>query len=152
MNMQRLANITRGYFSENAKGITVLEQDAPQWIHDMVIASHLGLLPNDFSYNFIVASLDAIAEYGDEDTELFTYQDMLEPDIYYHDLVAWLGSNNERIGRCEEIMEEMDGLGFVDVIQQAQLREMEEVMGVVYEALQDQLEELAETEQESEVI
>jgi hypothetical protein len=132
------------------------------WIDDMCYQAHGGntptsMLPDDWRYQFIVDALDALSEHEDEDEA----RDSLEASIYTHDLTAWLGSHGYRPAYCDEAVDEYgaesffgkNGGGLTNLIQAGQLAEMQEVFGLVLDALRTQSKETDdEGEEETEEV
>lgn len=116
-----------------------LKEGSPKWMTAIIHAAHGDMLPDDWRYAFVEEVCDTLADAEDAD------EVQLEPDIYTNDLTAWLHSRADRVGYITEALEE--GLGFKDGFQllaYAQLREKEEVLAAMREALVDRVIELGE--------
>lgn len=142
MTLQELATKVRKEFTQDTRTATGTfwkrDSNAGDWIYDMCHDVHAGMFPDDYKYEFIVEALDLLADYGDPDDIL----NDLQPDVCNHELIDWLGSHGERQGYCDEIMQEGTNYQTImDVIMAGQLREKEEVLGLVRQALEDRLEE-----------
>jgi hypothetical protein len=89
------------------------------------------MLPNDWRYQFIVDALDILAEY--EDDEYFSAVD-LDTDTQWSTLADWLQSAPVRGSYVDDAI--ADGgypadMGIWTAIAMGQLREREEVLGMV---------------------
>ena len=91
----------------------------------------------NWRYTFILDSLQNI-EACEGDTG--TGRDLIEPDIYTKSLLDWANSNLNRIGYCDEAIEEFEPKGLVSIIQYGQLLERLEVYDIVSDWYEDQLE------------
>jgi len=115
------------------------------WIMNLVHKAHNDMLPDDHKYEFVIDALDLIQELSDPD------EPEIEPDIYNHDLIKWLGSHLSRIGYCDQYMEDYGAdthAGIVRLLQGGQQSEKMEVYNIVLQALRDRLEELEDEEGE----
>ena len=113
-----------------------LKPKAPSWMTDVARAAHAGMLPDDWKYEFI---RDALSILVDHDGNLEDAREDLEADIYTSDLLNWLASNRERMGYVEEAVNDNGWSkenGLTYAIQWGQLREKEEVLYKVHEALE----------------
>jgi len=127
----------------NGDSFVTLKDGSPAWMTDVVRAAHENgkQLPDDYRYKFVQESVDILAETTpfDEDV-MFEAAQFLEPDIYYGQLAAWLGSHASRFGYLDEVLadgEAHNGKDSCTCIQMAQLREKEEVYHAVCSALRD---------------
>ena len=103
------------------------------------------MLPDDYRYKFILDALEIIAN-SDQEAEL-DYPE-IEADIYTGDLTAWLHSRNDRVCYLTEALEEYDIDDGFWALQEAQLREREEVYFSVLNSLRE-LRENQKGEQEN---
>jgi hypothetical protein len=117
---------------DNGEKFWSTETERPEWLHDLIFAAHADMLPDDFKYDFIVQSLAALSD-GDDPDEI-----TLEPSDYYSELTAWLGSNSERPGYCDEadMPEDAD---MYSRIAEGQRIELREVFSVVLAHLSDEV-------------
>lgn len=102
---------------------------APAWVMDMIREAHMGMLPDDHKYRFVVESLYAIIEANGNFEET-----QIQADIYTSDLSKWLISNNTRMEYCNEACEQFDvpkDAVMFDRIQIGQLQEKSEVLEIV---------------------
>ena len=152
MDLQKLAEQFSAYFTtdkrddgtEFVKGKDNLTEEQTEKLRDLCHDAHGDMMPDDHRYAFIEEALDALAEYEDPD------EITLEPDIYTHDLTAWLGSRTDRWNYCDEAMEEYGDSGF-DTLQRISLGQMfekQEVLGLVRAWLETELEALEDEETE----
>jgi hypothetical protein len=106
---------------------------APEWVKDMCQDAHDGMLPDDYRYEFIVESLDAII-----DAEGDTDNVELEADCYTADLTAWLASRVSRTEYVDQAAEEFGSAskGIVAQLMQGQYLEKREVASSVISSLE----------------
>lgn len=118
------------------------------WICRMIWHAHSEgeYLPDDWRYEFIVEALAAFSDHDDPESAI----DNIEPDVYNSELLAWLSSNLNRSGYCDEVMHEYPGHDLMATIGLGQAAEKREVYQLVLEALQERLEELEEAEEAAE--
>lgn len=124
---------------------TKLTEGRPDWVQQMVMKAHDGMMPDDFKYEVIKEALELISNDPSLDDEEIAdlYQEM-EVDIYYGSLVKWLGSDQARSCYMTEELREGEHKDFFTLIQSAQLREKQEIFGLVLSSL------LAHQEEEGE--
>lgn len=116
-----------------------LKDNAPEWLSELVHTAHGDMGPDDHRYEFISQAIDAIAEGSPGDLD----GPEIEPDIYNHDLLAWLSSRNDRASYVDEAIEEYgqhSDMGIMGDIGIGQLREREEVYHSVLQSLRNQVE------------
>jgi hypothetical protein len=113
---------------------------APEWVETLVHDAHGEMLPDDQRYAFIVEALDALSEDEDPDSV------MMEPDIYTHELTAWLNSRADRYNYCDQAMEDSGEsfAGTIELLQLGQAAEKAEVLASVRASLEAQLEAVAD--------
>lgn len=118
-----------------------LKDDSPEWMTTVCRRAHddARLLPDDWRYSFIEEVVDALAEHEDVDDA----RSRLEPDIYTHDLTAWLHSLIGRVYYLDEALTEFGGFsnGF-QLLAAAQMLEKDEVFHQVVAAFEEQLDEM----------
>lgn len=120
------------------------DDDGPDyWVREMVEAAHddCRILPDDFRYQFIVESLDAIMDCENEDD---AEQSATEPDIYTHDLNRWLCESYDGHGYCDEAVTEgmvPETAPMFERLAAGQYLERREVFGAVLGYLQQRAEE-----------
>ena len=88
--------------------------------------------------------LEGIEEYKDFDLAL----DSVEPDIFNADLLLWLSSNLHRAGYVNQLLEETNIQDCFNLIRAAQYREIEEISQVVFNYIENELEQDMEVEYE----
>lgn len=129
--------------------ITVMKDDAPEWVKDLVFAAHGDFGPDDYRYEAIRETAgflhdnpsidpdDAASEFADD-----------QVDIYNANRYRWLASNLNRAGYVDEATEEFGPAENVtDAIGRGQYMELQEVYNSVLQSLRDHLEE-AEAEED----
>ena len=105
-------------------------------INNLVREAHNDMLPDDYKYQFILESLNAI---GDS-TDIEEIQ--LEADIYNHELLKWVASHGDRQIYCNEVLENSDcHPDFMQIVSCAQYMEKDEVLQITKIYLRDILEE-----------
>jgi hypothetical protein len=117
----------------------------PEWVKELVMKAHgtdpdgsPSFLPDDYRYQWTLEALEFIAESDDPDDGAHDFADQ-SVSVYTADRIAWLGSNLQRPGYCDEAAEEfgaVEGSGIVDRIGWGQYMEASEVYGLVLNALQ----------------
>lgn len=141
--LQDLATTARKAFvrdrrTDGSEFWRTIEDDRPEWVQDLCHAAHGDMWPDDWRYHFIVEALDALAETADPDDIL------MEPDVYTHELTAWLASRADRYEYCDLAMEEggidYTSQGILAALMDGQLREKEEVLALVREQLEAMIE------------
>ena len=115
----------------------------PDWVRDLIRAGHgEDFLPDDWRYKTIMHALEYIADTeGDPLDGGGEFADTWGVDTYTSDRIAWLGSNLNRIGYCDEAAEEFgpnetSGDGIIGQIGLGQYVEALEVYNLVYDALE----------------
>jgi hypothetical protein len=144
--VDELAREAAGWFAtgerDDGSRYVYLKDEAPSWIGDLVYEAHGGLfLPDDWRYECIQDALYAIADGGDEDEHEFADR----VDVYTGDLLAWVASNLNRPGYCDEAQSEgiaEEGIDVIRLITLGQYMERREVYGLTYRALVDHAETL----------
>lgn len=140
-----LANLKERVRS-NGEDFLTLNDDAPAWMHEAVRDAHANFAPDDWRYEMIRRALFAIDE-ADEAGEDLSEQvgpvwDALDSavDVYTGQLTAWLASNVQRVGYCDDAREEYgtDFNSLTGWIQAGQLAEMREVADSILESLRVQ--------------
>ncbi len=148
MELHELAAHANKYFipkkRDSGEKFWAMKSRHPVWVKEMVHAAHGDMMPDDYKYEFVVDTLDAIEEETDPD------EPNLESDIYYSGLNRWFASHVERAGYVDEAVADFghSGDGVHGDIGFGQIREKEEVWGTVVQHLRDRLEaiELEEPE------
>jgi len=115
-------------------------KDAQEWVNDLIVhPAHGEMMPDDWKYEFIYQSLDAISNSSEEELD----SPQIEPDVYNHRLTSWLSSNLERMGYVDEATGEFghSDQGIVGDIGLGQMREKEEVYYSVLSSLRKIVEE-----------
>lgn len=114
--------------SSGEKYISV-KADAPPWVSHLVRYAHDGMLPDDWRYEFVMDSLNALCD-GDFDGV------SLIPSDYTYQLANWLASDGYRISYCDDAI--YDGITTAfSMLQSGQLLEIKEVHGLVRQFLEE---------------
>ena len=100
---------------------------------------HADMLPDDFRYKMIH---DILANMDEDDQDPIDMLDSLVP-IYSNDLLAWVSSNLNRIGYCDDYQDEFDGsaLKLTEIISGGYFEELQEVYYLIMEWLDENTEE-----------
>ena len=123
------------------------KDNADENLHILIRNVHDGSLPNDWIYSEIWESMAEIADSDDDNLE----EPEKEPDVYHNDLLSWLANDLYNIGLCDDITNEMGGMGIIETIQMAQQRAKEEIYFSVLNQLKnfiDEYDEELENEEE----
>jgi hypothetical protein len=121
--------------------IWVLKDRHPTWIYEMNQKAHEGMLPDDYKYEYITDTLNALEEGRDPEEGAFE----IEADVYNHQLLKWLQSHGERAGFVDEAVKEMghsEQMGLMGDIMMGQAAEKQQVWRSVVESLNERLEEI----------
>lgn len=95
--------------------------------------AHGEMLPDDHRYGMIVQVLNTIADFrGDELDEA---RDDLQPLIYTGEQTRWLGSHADRMGYCNDALEEHNYKQMSDILAAGYMLELEEIFSLVLERL-----------------
>lgn len=129
------------YISRGEETIATLKDDRPEWVFDLVHEAHGDFMPDDWRYDAISRALDHIAETGDEDAHEWADNHV---DVYTSARYAWLASNLNRAGYCDEAREEglAENVDICTLVGIGQYMEAREVYDLVFQALRDRLEEI----------
>jgi len=131
--IQELAREALSWF-EHRTWYWTIKNGAPEWVQELAWAAHAEgeILPDDSRYCFIVEALEALAEDPEEHT--------LEPDIDARKLLNWLDDYPDyRIGLVDEAVSGLGWSGLLKALQAGQLKEKEEVLGIVKHFLENQI-------------
>lgn len=141
--IQQLAQEYLEHFktSEGEGGFSTYTWDdqAPEELKDLVREAHGDMLPEDYRFNYIVESLEKIAEDYDEES--------IEADIYDSDLSGWFASHSHRIGYCDQFVEdfglpEAKNFKIINIVAGGQYMEKTEVYRSVLNSLEKIIEEM----------
>lgn len=137
-NVNELAKEALGWFitdtRDNGEEFVKTKEGRPDWLKNLIFTAHDGMLPDDYRYKFIEDALIMIAD-QDEDTDLDCPE--IEADSYTSKLTKWLHSRNDRVYYLTEALEEYEIKDGFQVLQEAQLREREEVFYSVLNSLRE---------------
>ena len=134
--VNELAKEALGWFivdtRDDGEKFTKTKEGRPEWLKTLIFTAHDGMLPDDYRYKFIEKALELIA---DQDADL-DYPE-IEADIYTSDLTKWLNSRNDRVCYLTEALEQYEIDDGFWALQEAQLREREEVYHSVLSSLRE---------------
>lgn len=135
--LESLAAEAASYFERRTRGddeIVTLKDNRPEWAQDLTREAHGDFLPDDWRYACIKSALDWLANGGDP--EAHEWADA-EVDIYTGARFAWLSSNLQRQGYCDEAIAEFGEVeDTASLIGMGQYFEAQEVMRLVVEFLE----------------
>lgn len=146
-SVQTLAKQVLGMVSQgtrdNGDTFKMLNENAPEWMQDLVQDAHAGSLPDDHSYEFIFEALNAIVDADDEDSA----RESIEGDTYNRDLLTWLSSSLNRAAYVDQAVNDQyidvsSGFNVFDTMRTGQWIEKLEVFDSVLESLQNRLDEV----------
>lgn len=154
--VQELAGVAYDAFERRTRDdgsvFVTLRDEAPDWVQPIVRAAHGDMLPDDFAYE---ACRDAFGWIHDNDGDEDGAGEFADENVsaYTRDLLAWVSSNLERVGYCDEAAEEFgdDGKGgLVRLLSLGQYLELSNIYGEVYRGLVDAFDELDQDDDEEE--
>jgi hypothetical protein len=126
---------------DNGDTFVCCTDDAPQELKDLVHtthaihATHGGMLPDDWRYQFVSDALDLLADCENPDDA------DPEVDIYTYDLTAWLHSRVDRVYYLTEALEAGSINDGFALLSYAQYLERCEVLNSVRSSLENLIEE-----------
>ena len=133
-------------------GYTTLRDDAPEWVQELVREAHGDFLPDDWRYASIRSALSEIHDNGysgaDEAREMAHEWADGNVDAYTGHRLAWLASNLNRAGYCDDAADDLGfdpSQGIIQLIGLGQYRESEEIWAAVVDALEEHAAELAQS-------
>jgi hypothetical protein len=143
------------YKDENKR--VMHKNDTP--FRDMYFNAHNGFLPDDIIYEHIyhlISEIEMYLRYRDDDCDdiddlidELTEEIIIEPDQYTGALLDWLSSNLNRYAIADELYQEgykYDSL--FELLQAAQIKEIEEVKTSILNDLRSMLKKIEEEEEE----
>ncbi len=125
-----------------------LTERHPTWVKDMVYTAHDDMMPNDYKYQYVVDTLDALSEGQDPDDGMSD----IEADIYNYALLKWLQSHGERVGFVDEAVSEFGHhpeMGMMGDIMMGQVQEKQQVWQSVVSSLRERLDAIEMEEPET---
>lgn len=143
--IQDLASEAQGWFTtkqrDNGGEFFTLKDGAPEWVKDLVHKAHGEFLPDDYRYRWTLGALEFIADSeGDPMDDAAEFAD-LAVDTYTGDRLAWLASNLQRPGYCDQVVQDFGSMpdpgDIVSLIGCGQYVEAEEVYGLVLSFLNE---------------
>ena len=154
MDIQELATHALRFFErrtrrrgEDETQFYTLTDRHPTWVKEMVYSAHEDMMPNDYKYQYVVDTLDALSEGQDPEEALYE----IEADVYNYDLLRWLESHGERVGFVDEATRELGHnaeLGIIGDIMMGQVQEKQQVWQSVVSSLRERLEAIEMEEPE----
>jgi hypothetical protein len=137
--VNELAKEALGWFitdtRDNGEEFVKTKEGRPDWLRNLIFTAHGGMMPDDYRYKFIENSLQYIAD-QDEDADDLDCPE-IEADSYTSELTKWLHSRNDRVCYLTEALEEYEIKDGFQALQEAQLREREEVYHSVLSSLRE---------------
>lgn len=119
----------------------------PVWLYDLVHTAHENMLPDDYKWQYVSDTLDALSE-GQDPEDGWTE---IEADVYNADLLKWLQSGGERTGFVDEAIREFgfnQESGIMGAIMMGQVQEKQQVWKAVVSGLQERLDAIEAEEPE----
>lgn len=102
-----LAKLMLKYFvqkkRDNGSEFYSLKEGRPDWMQNICRECHVGMLPDDYKYQFIHDALYLIIENNEEDDASDV---QIEPDVYTADLLRWLASSISRTAYMDDASSE----------------------------------------------
>jgi hypothetical protein len=136
--VNELAKEALGWFitdtRDNGEEFVKTKEGRPDWLENLIFMAHGNMMPDDYRYKFIEDALIMIAD-QDEDIDLDCPE--IEADTYTSELTKWLHSRNDRVHYLTEALEEYEIKDGFWALQEAQLREREEVYYSVLSSLRE---------------
>jgi hypothetical protein len=126
--------------------IVVKNEDAPEWVEDIVYEIHGNLLPDDWTYATIKECAEYLEENGNDGGSP-------EADIYNSDLLAWLKNYpdaTDAVDRTKEDYGNGQNLGIMEMIQQGQAMAKSEICSQLAYQFEQRAEALNEGADEDE--
>lgn len=149
LTISSLAGEAYDWFTRKERGdetITVLKEDAPEWLTDLVREAHGDFLPDEWRYKAIRSALGAIHDNEGEDIDdLGSEWADQNVDTYTYARLHWLASHLSRADYCDDAVSEIginEDAGIVDRIGFGQYVESREIFASVRQSLEDRLDEL----------
>lgn len=123
-------------------GDPFIHDGAPEWVRSLVHAA-TQYWPDEYQRDFLTDALQAISDaHGDLD-EASEY--LGEVGVYYSSGLAWLASDNNRLGYCDDALSEWGVSSFdgvYSIIQRGMYTEQREILDAAGRFLADQADEL----------
>ncbi len=126
---------------DNGDEFYTITDGSPEWVRDLVYAAHGDFLPDDYRYKL---ASDACEWIADSDDPYETGSEFADEavDVYTGRRLAWLASNLNRPGYCDEAAatfgaESPSSFSIIDLIGFGQYQEASEVYGLVLNFLQN---------------
>lgn len=152
MDIQELAEYANSFFEQKTRSggdeddrFYAMKNYRPTWVREMAFAAHGDMTPDDYKYQYIVDTLDALSEGVNPDEPNF------EPDPYNTNRTKWLASNLNRAYYVNDAVIEYgsEGTDILDDIGLGQIYEKRQVWEIVLNALQVQLDAIEAEEEET---
>lgn len=121
----------------NGREFLVCEVDDCHPLKDIIRKAHGEMLPDDYKYKFVHEALVNISNAADLD------EVQCEPDIYDHELLAWLSSNLSRVAYVDVAMLDNGHSknGLMGDIAMGQWAKKSEVLSIVINELENLVKE-----------
>lgn len=142
-NVQELAeqlfkNLERRQRPNSDETFVTIREDAPEWVQPVVFAAHGDFLPDDWRNEAIRSAAAALADGADPD-DGGEWADS-QVDTYNAARYAWLASNINRAGYCDEAQEAgiaSESASVAELIGAGQYMEASEVWSLLVQALRE---------------
>ena len=118
----------------------VKNDDAPEWVVELVKEAHGDMLPDDYKYKFVVGALEAITE-SDDDANIDDIDDNARSivhdnvDIYTSRLFHWVRSHTDRLATANNFGKEFEAETIEAFLSGGQYFEIDEVFQTVLSTL-----------------
>lgn len=140
---------------DNGDVFFVLQDEAPDWMEEVIRECHGDMLPDDFRYSMVRRLAGDIHDTGAEDvSDIWDARGEIVDsavEIYTSRLIAWLGSHGARVCYCDDAAAEFgvaEDEGIAKRIQLGQYAEIGEIFGLLVNALSEIADEEDEEDEE----
>lgn len=127
----------------NGEEIVTIADSAPEWVQNIAMECHGGMMPDDWRYYMLERVVIALCERQPEDLdaaedEVTEISDELASD-YYHELTGWLHSRADRLGYCDDVIADFAGTGVSmnQILQLGQAQEYREIADMLIREADD---------------
>jgi len=118
-----------------------LKGGSPGWMREVIRQAHNGRrLPNDTIYE-VIADVAAVLAYSDPDADIDELRHAIaeiEPDVFTHDLTAWLHDDVNNVSYLTGALEEGGIKDGFDLLSRAQYLFKQEIANSLLEALEQE--------------
>jgi len=129
-----------------------LKDGSPEWMTQVIHTAHGDKFPDDTVYEFVYRAAMALADAGDYLQDAISE---IEPDIYTHDLTAWLHARVDHIEYIDQAISEFgqfdSGFNLLSAAQKMQIDEISySVLSSLESLADDAIEEEYQADEEEE--